>query len=230
MSDEGFWCPILIDGWRIFIGRGIKTDGVLENRHAFKSNIGYTLQHLEFLDHQINNENLHSTIYSQTLKSFIISGMGIIEAICWYLLKKNGCQKKQEWEIVSEQAMNPFDVGEQSYRSVNRIEKKLDEPVDSESSLQWMIRRVEKKKLLGMDSQVYKDLNYLRGLRNRVHIHVVQHDSDTDWHSFNRNEYKLMKKALYGVFTSEMFNPEDRHKDMLNFLLVKEKTINLLEG
>lgn len=85
MVEGTFWSPSLIDRWRGFLGRGVPKDGTLRHRYAFISNIGYNLQYLQFLDYQIEEIPLHATVYTQTLKSFVITGMGIVEAICWYL-------------------------------------------------------------------------------------------------------------------------------------------------
>jgi len=229
MAQEGFWCPTLIDEWRAFLRRGIPSDNVLNHRNAFVSNIGYNLQYLEFLNYQIKEVELHATVYSQTLKSFVISGMGIIEAIMWYLLKKNDLNRREDWEKVAELTSQAFNEEGSSYRVVNYIQKKLETPVELEMPLHWMLKRVEKKKLLGIKSQAYKDLNYLRNLRNKVHIHVVQHDTDTDWNAFNNNELKLTKKALHGVLNSELFSPKETHIKMLEFLAVEETTEQLIE-
>jgi hypothetical protein len=60
-------------------------------------------------------------------------------------------------------------------------------------------------------------------------VHVVQHDTDTDWNSFNNNELKLMKKALHGVLTSALFEPLKEEKQHLEFLRVDESTDELAE-
>ena len=162
------------------------------------------------------------------MKSFVVTGMGIVEALMWYLLKKNNLNRKVDWEKIAELQTSTYKDSEAEFRIVNFIEKKLEKSKEVEMSLQWMLKKVENKKLLGVDSQVYRDLNYLRALRNKVHIHIVQHDADTDWNAFNDNEFKLMKKALYGVFTSELFKPKKKHLEKLSFLEVEERTEELV--
>ena len=229
MSEkEGFWCPTLIDSWRAFLRQGIADDGTLQHRNAFISNIGYNLQFMEFSNYQILEVHLHATVYTQTMKSFVVTGMGIVEALMWYLLKKNNLNRKVDWEKIAELQTSTYKDSEAEFRIVNFIEKKLEKSKEVEMSLQWMLKKVENKKLLGVDSQVYRDLNYLRALRNKVHIHIVQHDADTDWNAFNDNEFKLMKKALYGVFTSELFKPKKKHLEKLSFLEVEERTEELV--
>ena len=58
---------------------------------------------------------------------------------------------------------------------------------------------------------------------------MVQHYRDTDWNAFNNNEFKLIKKVLHGVFTSELFRPERKHLELLSFLEVSETTEELVD-
>lgn len=220
--DEGFWCPNLIDQIRTFLRRGITNDSVLAHNHAFVSNIGYNLQYIEFLNHLLTDQKLHVTVQTQTQKSFVITGMSIIEAILWYVLRKHGMHKIDEWEEIAEFQTSSFMDGASEFRVRNTILKKRNESIEAEMPLDSMIKKVESKALLGVDHQVYRDLNYLRKLRNRVHIHAVQHDSDTDWYSFNDKEVKLMKKVLLSVLTSDLFKPEDEHTSIIEHLKVEE--------
>ena len=79
-----------------------------------------------------------------------------------------------------------------------------------------MIKRVEKKKLLGIDGKIYKNLNYLRKLRNKVHIHGVESRFDTDWNAFGDNEFQQSKNVLLAVLTSAQFKASNN--GLLSFL------------
>jgi len=46
-----------------------------------------------------------------------------------------------------------------------------------------------------------KKLGYLRKLRNRVHLHVIEQAIDTDWNNFKLSDFQLMKKVLYVFLT-----------------------------
>ncbi len=96
--------------------------------------------------------------------------------------------------------------------------------------MESMIKKVESKKLLGIEHQVYRDLNYLRKLRNRVHIHAVQHDRDTDWYSFNDQEVKLSKKVLFSVLSSDFFEPEEKHCTIIQYMKVQEPIDQLADS
>jgi hypothetical protein len=186
--DEGFWCPNLVDSIRAFLRQGIPDDGVLAHGRAFVSNIAYNLQYLEFLNHLLTEKQLHSTVRTQSQKSFVITCMSIIEAVLWYVLRKNGMHKIEDWEEIKELHTSSFRDGDSERRVRNTILRKRHEPVEAEMNLDSMIKKVESKKFLGIDHQVHRDLNYLKKLRNKVHIHAVQHDRDTDWYSFNDQE------------------------------------------
>jgi hypothetical protein len=222
-----FYSPHGIDAIHAFLRRGMPmADNPLEYDKAYVRNIGYNLQYLEYLSHTIDEhlggtEPLHVTVLTLTYKTFVITGMGIVEAILWYLLKRADQHSRNEWGTVSE-TTNEFTENGREFMIVTTIRRKLDAPQDVEMSLDHMTRRVEKKKLLGVDGQVYKDLNHLRKLRNRVHIHDVQHDKDTDWWKFSNKDVKLMKGVLNSILRSELFKPEDDYEDMLAYLKVEE--------
>jgi hypothetical protein len=221
-ADDGFWCPNPINKIRVFLRRGIKDDDVLAHHQAFVSNIAYNLQYLEFLNHLLTEKSLHATVLTQTEKTFVITGMSVIEAILWYVLRKNGMQKTNEWEEIKKFSPSSFKDGESEFLVQNTILKRRGEPIEVEMPLDSMIKRVESKGLLGVDHQVYQNLNYLKKLRNRVHIHAVQHDRDTDWYAFNNREVKLMKKVLLSVLVSDLFAPEAKHEHIMSYLKVDE--------
>src|SRR5438270_196630 len=137
-ADDGFWCPTLIDKIRVFLRRGIKNDNVLDYRQAFVSNIAYNLQYLEFLNHLLTEKNLHATVLNQTQKTFIITGMSVIEAILWYVLCENGMQKTEAWEEIKKLSPLPFKEGKTEFLVHTTILKKRDEPIEVEMRLEPM--------------------------------------------------------------------------------------------
>jgi hypothetical protein len=155
--------------------------------------------------------------------------MSIVEAILWFVLKSSGQQRKDAWEITQEVESKAFEAQDGKYKISNIISKLRPEAVDVEMTLDAMIKKVESKKLLGLDGQVYKDLNYLRKLRNRVHIHAVQHDKDTDWYSFNNREVELMRGVLGSVLRSELFAPDEGQALLISYLKSSESTSKIAE-
>lgn len=227
--DDVFWSPNRIDTLRNFLHRAIEQDNVLAHRQAFVSNIAYHLQYLEFLNHQLIETKLHSVIKTQIQKTFVVTGMSIIEAILWYVLRKNGFQPTTEWRELRKLSDRQFEDGESKLLVRTTILKKQDKPIDVEIKLDSMIKKIESKKMLGEDHQVYRNLNYLKNLRNRVHIHAVQHDRDTDWYSFGEHEIKLMKTVLLSVLTGYPFKPEPKDEPILSYLRVAESIDQLVD-
>ena len=150
-----------------------------------------------------------------------MTGMSVIEAILWFLLKNSDNQHKIEWEVIREFKGNEFAENGCDYKLSSALLKRAEQSIDREMSLESMIKKAEDKKLLGVDSQVYRDLNYLRKLRNRIHIHAVQHDKDTDWWSFNTKEVDIMKGVLGSVLRSDLFHPTKDHDCLLDHLTSK---------
>ncbi len=68
-----------------------------------------------------------------------------------------------------------------------------------------MCKKVESKKLLGDEKDLYKEISGIRKLRNKIHIHGIEDSQDTDWYNFNQNQFKLIKKVLYGILISSRF-------------------------
>lgn len=229
-ADEGFWCPNKVDRIRLFLRRGMPKDKVIKHDSAFVANIAYHFQYLEFLNHLLTEKQLHVIVRQQTQKTFVVTGMSIIEAILWYVLRKAGMQKMEEWDEIKKLETSSFMNDTSELRVINTIVKKRDEPVEVEMSLDSMIKKVETKKLLGLGHQVYQKLSYLRKLRNRVHIHAVEFDHDTDWYVFSDKEVKLMKKVLHGVFSSELFKPGKEHKSIIEHLKVEDSAEQLAES
>lgn len=230
VEAHSFWCPNGIDQIHAFLRRGVsKDDSCLQYGYAYVRNIGYNLQYLEFLNYTLSETSLHATVYTMSAKSFVVTGMSVIESILWYVLKKSGLQRTEEWEEIRALQTPTFDEQGVEYRILNSLQKRRGTFIEVEMPLDAMIKRVESKRLLGVDAQVYRDLNYLRKLRNRVHIHAVQHDKDTDWWSFSSKEVKLMKRVLESIFRSELFKPTADHECLLDYLKVHEPTETLAD-
>jgi hypothetical protein len=217
-DPEVFYCPSPIASIVAYFGRSFPDDGTLTHRRGYFKNIAYTIQYLEYLDHTLNETTLHSTVRSLTQKSFIIGGMGVIESVLWYVLKKDGAHKTELWKVAHEVKSSEFSDSGKKRRLRTIIDDKLEPPQEAEMTLESMCKRVERRQLLGVKTQVYRDLNHLRSLRNRVHIHSVRHERDTDWWNFSNEDVDLMKKALHSVLTCSLFASGSSHIDILEFL------------
>ena len=94
----------------------------------------------------------------------------------------------------------------------------MDSKVDIEMKFIDMCKRAEKTKILGVDSDVYSKMSYLRKLRNRIHIHSVEHDRDNDFWIFSNKDKELMDSVLISVLRSSIFKPYPNYNEMFDWL------------
>lgn len=187
-------------------------------RRAYIRNICYALQFGEFLSQIVKSEDQNSIIRNQLIKSFVITGCSIVESIIWILLKGNNLHAKEEWKELQKRVTNSFNESGIEHRFEVRHLERLNEPVDIEMRFIDMCRRAEKKKLLGVSSDVYSKLNHLRNLRNRIHIHSVQHDRDNDFWSFSHEDYSIMCNTLKSILKSDIFSPHTEYDAIFYWL------------
>jgi len=93
------WLPIPIDKYRSQTGNGY-FPGM---QFHFKSNIAYSLQHLEFLEIILRDLTLTSVIYTQMVKDYVITSVSIIEMLFFQIAKHEGKLKNIEWRQIKSQ-------------------------------------------------------------------------------------------------------------------------------
>lgn len=191
-----------------FFERLIKENSNFRKEYALTRNLSYNMQYLEYLSLRLRDD-LHATIKMEFTKTFVITGMSIAESIFYYLIKARNLQRQNFFQLKAKVISNNKIVDGETLRIETTILKKLESPVEKEMSLDAMLKKVESKKLLGSDSQVYKELNHLRKLRNKIHLFAIEERLDTDWNNFGDREFELIKKALRAILYSEIF-PENR--------------------
>ncbi len=223
------WYPRLVNAWENFFLKLIVRDKGVENVYALRKNLAYSLQYLEYLVKSFEELNLSGVLLNQTIKSFVITGMGVIEAILYYLIRINGLHRENHWELISTLKTGDKKVGTEQWKIENHVYRKLETPVEEAMSFKTMLNKAQKKQLLGKDSQIYKKLNHLRKLRNKVHLHAIDQAFDTDWNNFAPRGLNNMKEALYALLTSELFSPNERDLACLEFLQPQTEADNETE-
>src|SRR3972149_7504608 len=111
-----------------------------------------------------------------------------------------------------------MNIDGRKFKIENRILKKLSTPKSIDMTLDMMIKKVESKKLLSRNHEIYSKLQYLRKLRNRVHLHMIEEPYDTDWWKFTKIEIDTMRKVLYSFMVSSLFSPTGKEKELFEFL------------
>lgn len=218
-----YYSPKGVDIYHLYFSESWPdADELLDHPRPYIRNLSYSLQYLEYLNNLLrprgSQGNIHVSVLTHLHKTFIIVGMGVIESVLWYAVRRAGAQKSLTWKPFQELIANPKKIGREAIRSRVILEKYIDPPEDVEMSLDAMTKKAESKKLLGVGHEIYAKLHHLRNLRNRVHIHSVQHDRDSDWWSITREDWLTMKEALYAILTCDLFHPSTAKADILDFL------------
>lgn len=217
-ESDGVWLPTSIAKLEKYLGKFIQASHGVPNVVGLRKNIAYNLQYLEYQYQTLSEFKLTSVIYTQTWKVFIIVGTSIVEAILHYLINSKGLGKTTEWKKVRSTG-NEINIEDEKYKLENIIYKKLEKPMQVEMTLDAMIKKSERKKLLGRNHEIYKKLNHLRKVRNRVHIHAIDEDYDTDWNKIQAGDFKTVKIVLYSFMTSSLFEPTVEERRCFEYLL-----------
>lgn len=218
-SSDGKWLPISVSDLENYLKKFIQPDKGFPNVVGLRKNIAYNIQYLQFQEQVLTEFDVTGVILTQVWKMHIIVGTSIIEALLYYLLISKGLQNTTEWEQVGN-ISNDTTIYGNKHRIKTTIFKKLDKSVNQDMALDAMIKKVESKKLLGKGQEIYKKLNYLRTLRNRIHIHTINHDDDTDWWKINKDEANTIRLVLYSFMISSLFKPTTDEKKFFEFLKV----------
>ncbi len=218
LGKSEFYRPIDLDWWRLYLKKGCPDKNHHKDHVSLISNLGYNLQYLEFLDYQCREIPLHFTVEKITIKTFIVITMSVIEGIAFYLLTVNGRGNFMVWEELTTWISNTKKLNESDTRIRTILERKLDEPIPDEMTLDTMIKKLEKSILLNLPNEDFKNLSYFRRLRNKIHVYDVTHKSDTDWNSFTSSEQIKCRKVLGSFLKCEVFDPTEEDLETLAWL------------
>ncbi|MEI6091803.1 MAG: hypothetical protein WCR42_15205 [bacterium] len=223
---ELFWKVKNNNEYNALYESGIQDTSEIPRVYEFIKNLSYNTQYLEFLNNSIH-EDIHAVVHTELIKTFVITGIGVIECILYYFLKKNGWHKINNYEDLfttsSTKKLKNMDL-----KIETTIKKKLVDPVAMDMNFNSILRVSEKKDLLnqGGDHSVYATLNKLRKLRNKTHLFLIDEHNGHDLNNFNVPELNLMKETLKIVLYSKLFKLEDNTKNqLLDFLEPKSKEL-----
>lgn len=217
ITDFSFFVKDL-NNYDNFFGNVIVDNDHFTSSYELRRNISYNFQYLEFIDICLY-EKLHSTIKMEFIKTYVIIGVSIIESILYYLIKSKGLHKKNHYKVIGILSSNEKDIKNHKTKIESSILVKQKEAIEEPMNLDGMLKKTENKKLLGADQSVYKELNHLRKLRNKIHLYLIEERLDTDWNSFKSNELQLIKKSLLKIVNSEVFRDNDeRYQKLFEFL------------
>ena len=140
------------------------------------------------------------------MKSFLIHGTAVIEAIANFVVISQGYGKTTIWKSLTKNHSVEYTLNSVSYKNEVEIFEKLESKVLTSMTFDTLIKKVESKKLFGSSFPIYSKIKPLRQLRNKIHIHDSENSGDTDWYNFNRKEYELIREVLFEILRSDLFN------------------------
>lgn len=192
------WYPTPIHAYQ----SSIKLGSIKETK-----NFAYSMQHIEYLELQFQELILSEVIYKMNIKSYIITGMGIIEMILTNLLKNSGNWNKTKWKSTKILETNPKKCEGTNVKLICEEFIQVEE-YDMRMDLDSMIKKADSKNLLGLHSNDYPALKKLRILRNKVHLQIKDDLEDHDYNSFDKESLQMMRRILYAVLIDSKVQSE----------------------
>ena len=194
------WYPGSVDYYR----RAFKIDTSIENSRALLSNLAYSMQYLEFLEKEMAELKLSNVIYVMLVKTYVVTGMSVLEGLFTNIIKSSGWWKKTNLESLGTTQANETKFGEVKYVVKTELFKKVPE-YETRMDLEALIKILERhREALGVDHLVYPALRRLKALRNRVHLQMLESDTDHDYNAFDYTVKNEMGSILYTILTSSM--------------------------
>ena len=193
------WYPQSVETYK----KSIKIPYDSDENKRLNSNFAYSMQYIEYIEKQLNELKLSEVILTMLYKSYIITGMGIIELLFVYLLKSTKNWNKTEWKEYLTFVTNPIkdENNEKMIKAETKLFKRV-QPYEMRMDLDSMIKKIEKRHLLTIDHNVFPALKKLRELRNRVHLQSGEGAYDHDYNSIGYEEIQMMRRILYAILTA----------------------------
>lgn len=217
-EDSAKWLPVSVEKLDMLLNKSICRGCGYVNVYALRRNIAYNLQYLEFLDQCLAGLKLTEVLTNQIYKNFVCVGCGIVESLLEFLLVKSGLHKTTEWQSVCAITGQEKRVKDKTIKIDSEIFEKLPTKKKVEMNFDAMIKKAEAKKLLGPDHDIYAKLQSLRKMRNRVHLHMIEEPTDTDWNAFKQSHLCSMAKVLHTVLTSSLFRPSSAEREYFKYM------------
>ena len=210
------WYPQPIDVYKSSIN--IPSD-TAENKRLI-SNFAYSMQYLEYIEKQLDELRLSNVLTTMLYKSYIITGMGIIELLFVFILKQTGNWNKSTLQECSSFLSNAKKENDNILKVKTIIYKEVPS-YDIRMDLDSMIKKVEKKHILTIDHSVFPALKKLRELRNRVHLQIGTGAYDHDYNIFGIEEIQMMRRILFSILTVPEFCKRPEIFDFINNIRIQ---------
>lgn len=194
------WYPISVDTYK----NSFILDMQIEKSEALRSNLAYSMQYLEFLEKEMTELKVSNVIYAMLVKTYVVTGMSILEGIFVNIVKSKGWWKTSNLESLGTTQANETYFGEEKYVVKTELLKKVD-TYQLQMNLDELITVLSRHhQALNVDHLVYPALKRLKGFRNRIHLQKAEDRLDHDYNAFDFSVKKEMGAIMYEILTSPM--------------------------
>lgn len=215
------WYPMSINSLEIHLTCLIKENKFLPHSKVYplRKNIAYSFQYIEFLNKIRTEIYMTDVLFTQNIKSILVHGTTVIEAIFYYLIEANGFANETNWIEIKRSKTPEYEFKGVNIKNEVIVFEKTTNPIKTLMSFDQMSKKVESKILLGKNYKYYRRISALRKLRNKIHIHDTEHNFDTDWNNFNYKELVLIFNILHSIITSDLFKGS-RFLNRFDYLII----------
>ncbi len=212
------WYPVSISRLETLIEKVVYHGQGYDHSKALRKNLAYNLQYMEFQDRVLQDIKLSSVLYTQSIKTMVLVGSGIVESLLHFLLIINDVHSTTEWKEKSVFKGNQKKLDGKYVRIDSVLYEKLASKQLKHMTFDAMIKCAKSNKILGSRPVIYEKLETLRSLRNKVHLQVINNPTDTDWYSFNSSDLSDVCKVVYTMLTSSLFSPTTTERTYFHYL------------
>ena len=192
------WYPQAVERYRL----AVKLDSNVSHVRELRQNLSYSLQYIEFLELEFKELNMSTVLQTMLCKTYVITGMSVLEGIFSNIIKSRGWWKQTNLESIGTATSNETIIGDNKYVIKTEILRTVDK-YDLQMTLDEMINKlIHHHDALGIDHLDYPIISRLRKLRNRIHLQMISGSNDHDYNAFNWNTKLEMQTILYHVLTS----------------------------
>lgn len=199
------WYPNSVDNYKRAFN---KLDMNVSNSRALKSNLAYSMQYLEYLEKQFSELELSNVLYVMTTKSYVITGMSVLEALFSNIVRSRGWWKMSSVESLGVATANKKRFGKEELIVKTELCKEVPS-YEVQMNLDELIKKLDgHRDALSVDHLVYPALRRLKELRNRIHLQKLESETDHDYNAFDCNVKKEMGSILFQILTSSMITDQ----------------------
>jgi hypothetical protein len=217
-EDKKAWYPVSINRLESHLAKLIEQGHGYTHVYHLKKDLAYNLQYLEFQDRIIQDIKLSSVLYTQSVKTIVLIGSSILESLLHFILIKSGNYSTTDWEKKATFKGNQKNLDGEKVRTDTEIYRRLPTPQRKHMSFDAMIKCASSKKLFGTSKVMYKKLEDIRKLRNRIHLQQNDELASTDWISFGSSNINDIYIVIYSILTSSLFTPNTDTKKYFQYL------------